>query len=81
MYTAYEPVLLMEDVIYARCGRDDVVAVREDGTYWVCGLYAGNVERPLPVYHEVTDERVICTHEFVQYSAEDIYSKWGVAVE
>lgn len=53
MYTAYEPVLLMEDVIYARCGRDDVVAVREDGTAWAWGVLC-QTEDCLFYYEEPT---------------------------
>lgn len=60
---------------------ENTIIKKSDGTYWVCGIYAGNAERPLPIYHEVTDIRLICTHEFVQYNADDIYTKWGVAVE
>lgn len=32
------PVLLMEDVSYARCGRDDIVALKKDGTVWTWGM-------------------------------------------
>lgn len=35
------PVLLMEDVIYASCGRDDIVSLKEDGSVWIWGtIYA-----------------------------------------
>lgn len=27
----------MEDVLYARCGKDDIAAIREDNTTWVWG--------------------------------------------
>ena len=30
--------LLLEDVSYARCGRDDVVALKKDGTVWTWGM-------------------------------------------
>lgn len=60
---------------------ENTIIKKSDGTYWVCGIYAGNTEWPISIYHEVTDVRMICTHEFVQYSAEDIYEKWGIAVE
>ena len=29
---------LLEDVSYARCGRDDVVALKKDGTVWTWGM-------------------------------------------
>ena len=32
------PALLLEDVSYARCGRDDVVALKKDGTVWPWGM-------------------------------------------
>lgn len=32
------PALLLEDVSYARCGRDDVVALKKDGTVWTWGM-------------------------------------------
>ena len=32
------PALLLEDVSYARCGRDDVLALKKDGTVWTWGM-------------------------------------------
>ena len=32
------PALLLEDVSYARCGRDDVVALKKDCTVWTWGM-------------------------------------------
>ena len=32
------PALLLEDVSYARCERDDVVALKKDGTVWTWGM-------------------------------------------
>lgn len=32
------PMLLMEDVVYARCGRDDVAVLKEDGSLWIWGV-------------------------------------------
>ena len=32
-----EPYLLMENVVYARCGRDDVACLTEDGAVWIWG--------------------------------------------
>lgn len=35
------PVLLMEDVIYASCGQDDIVSLQADGSVWIWGtIYA-----------------------------------------
>lgn len=36
-YTVTTPILLMENVVYARCGRDDIVSMKEDGTVWTWG--------------------------------------------
>lgn len=35
------PILLMEDVVYASCGRDDIAVLKEDGSVWIWGtIYA-----------------------------------------
>lgn len=39
-YTINTPVLLMENVVYARCGRDDIVCLTEDGEVWTWGTIA-----------------------------------------
>ncbi len=36
-YTVTAPLLLMEDVMYACCGRDDIVCLKKDGTVWTWG--------------------------------------------
>lgn len=36
-YTVTSPILLMEDVVYACCGRDDIVCIKKDGTVWTWG--------------------------------------------
>lgn len=36
-YYVSEPVLLMENVAYARCGRSDVACLTEDGAVWIWG--------------------------------------------
>lgn len=36
-YTVTMPILLMEDVIYACCGRADIVCMKADGTVWTWG--------------------------------------------
>lgn len=36
-YTVTTPILLIEDVVYACCGRDDIVCLKEDGTVWTWG--------------------------------------------
>ena len=42
-YAVTKPILLMEDVAYSSCGRDDVVCLKNDGTVWTWGtVYAMN---------------------------------------
>lgn len=36
-YTVTEPILLMTDVLYACCGRDDVVCIKSDRSVWTWG--------------------------------------------
>ena len=36
-YHVSTPYLLMENVVYARCGKDDVVCMTEDGSVWTWG--------------------------------------------
>lgn len=36
-YSIATPVLLMEDVVYACCGKDDVVCLKKDETVWTWG--------------------------------------------
>lgn len=52
-YAVTKPVLLLEDVVYARCGRDDIVAMKSDASVWTWGTlwYYGSsthcyVEKP-----------------------------------
>lgn len=58
-YAVSAPVLLMSDVKYARCGRNDVIALKEDETVWSWGVvwYAGGgfyfQERPTKVLENV----------------------------
>ena len=37
-----EPYLLMENVIYARCGQSDIVCLKEDGSVWIWGTICMN---------------------------------------
>ncbi|HKM33816.1 MAG TPA: hypothetical protein VJY54_03635 [Lachnospiraceae bacterium] len=36
-YTTEEPVLLMEDVAYARCGQSDIACLKTDSSVWIWG--------------------------------------------
>ena len=65
-YYISEPYLLMENVIYARCGRDDIVCLKQDGTVWTWGYNsAGNCG--------VADAAVV--HEPTMV-AEDVVMVW-----
>lgn len=58
-YYVSEPILLMENVAYARCGQDDVACLTEDGEVWIWGTICKNggytsdkvyfIERPVKV--------------------------------
>lgn len=37
-YDVTEPVLLLSDTVYARCGRDDIAAIKSDSSVWVWGV-------------------------------------------
>ena len=39
-YVITRPVLMMENVAYARCGRDDIVCLAENGEVWTWGTIA-----------------------------------------
>ena len=42
-YAVTTPVLLIEDVAYACCGRDDIVCLKEDGTVWTWGIVYNDI--------------------------------------
>ena len=74
-YYISSPVLLMEDVRYARCGRDDVVAMKKDGTVWTWGtIYAMGryadenvyfVEKPI----QILDNAILVTGGWFNHAA------------
>lgn len=85
-YAVTTPILLMENVAYARCGRDDVVCQKEDGTVWTWGdNSAGNcgvadlfvVSKPTMVAEDVamvwTD---LAIDSYPQPNEEDIAMAW-----
>jgi hypothetical protein len=41
-YTVTTPYLLMENVIYARCGRNDIASMTEDKSVWIWGTIGDN---------------------------------------
>lgn len=65
-YTVTTPYLLMENVIYARCGNSDIACLSEDSSVWIWGTigYDGNLEgkasfEPKPV--KVLENAVLIT--------------------
>lgn len=62
-YYVSEPILLMENVAYARCGQDDVACLTEDGEVWIWGTICRNggynsdevyfIEKPTKVLENV----------------------------
>lgn len=56
---------------YPRCMENTIIK-KSDGSYWICGANIGNEEKTIPFYFEVTDYRMICTHEFYPYELEEI---------
>lgn len=58
-YAVTKPTLLMEDVAYASCGRDDVVCLKNDGTVWTWGtVYAMNFMSD-DVYYIATPKKIL----------------------
>ena len=63
-YFINEPYLLMEDVSYARCGRDDIVCLKTDGTVWTWGtIYLTGVYGS--VYYIQEPEKILENAVFV----------------
>ena len=58
-YAETTPILLMEDVAYANCGRDDIVCLKNDGTVWTWGtVYAMNYMSN-DVYYIAEPEKIL----------------------
>lgn len=49
---------------------ENTIIQKRDGSYWICGANVGIKEKILPVYYEVIDYSMICTHEFLPYDEE-----------
>lgn len=74
-YTVTTPILLMENVVYARCGRDDIVCLEEDGTVWtwgtiyIAGGYLSNnvyfIEKP----EKILENAVLVTGGWFNHAA------------
>ena len=72
-YTVTTPTLLIEEVVYASCGRDDIVCLKEDGTVWTWGtIYAES--RSQNVYYiekpkKILDNAVLVTGGWTNHAA------------
>ncbi len=66
-YYITTPYLLMEDVIYARCGKEGVVCVTEDYAVWTWGTIGMTHYDPKPV--KVLENAVLVTGGWYNYAA------------
>ena len=74
-YTVTEPILLMEDVAYACCGRTDVVCLTTDGTVWTWGtVYFEGAYYSMNVYYlqnpkKILEDAVLVTGGWFNHAA------------
>lgn len=73
-YTVNTPVLLMEDVVYACCGRDDIVCLNKDGTVWTWGTisvggYSSNHEYFIATPKKILENAVLVTGGWFNHAA------------
>ena len=50
---------------------ENTIILKQDGTYWACGVGIGNEEKQLARYWEVNDYSVVCSSEFMQIASEN----------
>lgn len=55
------------DGVYERL-MENTIILTDDGEYLICGANVGTEEHILPIYYEVSNYSLICTHEFLPYS-------------
>lgn len=70
-YTMTTPCLLMEDVIYARCGGSDVACITEDSSVWIWGVvgYDGSPMYFLPEPVKVLENAAFITGGWYNHAA------------
>lgn len=51
-------------------GLENTIFLKNDGTYWACGVGIGEEEKLLSPYWEVYEYSVICSDEFMQVQSE-----------
>jgi len=59
---------------------ENTIIRKQDGTYLRCGVGVGE-EKVLPVYHEVIDYTLMCTHEFVPYEERYVQANIEYTIE
>lgn len=82
-YAVTEPVLLMEDVMYARCGRYDIAALDTEHTVWNWGVIWYNSNTSYDYYKEpqkILDNTIFITGGLYNHAAlkedESVWT-WG----
>lgn len=58
-YAVTTPCLLMENVIYARCGRDDVACLDEDNNVWIWGMIGYDRYPVTEIYFESKPVKIL----------------------
>lgn len=53
-------------------GLENTILLKNDGTYWACGIGIGEEEKLLSPYWEVDEYSVICSDEFIQIQSEKV---------
>lgn len=81
--TVCTPVLLMEHVQYACCGRNDVVCLLEDGSVWtwgITGISTGHAYNYIPEPVKILDGAILVTggmHNHAALLADGSVWTWG----
>lgn len=66
-YAVTTPVLLIEDVAYACCGRNDIVCLKEDGTVWTWGIVYNDILLSTP--KKILENAVLVTGGWYNHAA------------
>jgi hypothetical protein len=64
-YTVTTPYLLMENVIYARCGREDIACMTEDKSVWIWGTIGYDGDFAENAYFESEPVKVLENAELI----------------
>lgn len=66
-YAVTTPILLIEDVAYACCGRNDIVCLKEDGTVWTWGIVYNDILLSTP--KKLLENAVLVTGGWYSHAA------------